>query len=123
MTDIFLSQGFTSFTRKERINDQDIKDAVSEMDKGLIDVSLGNGLYKKRIARKGQGKRGSYRVIIAFRSGKNVFLLYGFTKNERDNINIKELLAFRALAKVFFNFTESDLQKLVAINKLRKVCR
>ncbi|MBX9497673.1 type II toxin-antitoxin system RelE/ParE family toxin [Yersinia enterocolitica] len=121
MTDIFLSQGFTSFTRKERINDQDIKDAVSEMDKGLIDVTLGNGLYKKRIARKGQGKRGSYRVIIAFRSGKNVFLLYGFTKNERDNI--KELLAFRALAKVYFNFTESDLQKLVASNKLRKVCR
>ncbi|MGE4752815.1 type II toxin-antitoxin system RelE/ParE family toxin [Yersinia enterocolitica] len=123
MTDIFLSQGFTSFTRKERINDQDIKDAVSEMDKGLIDVTLGNGLYKKRIARKGQGKRGSYRVIIAFRSGKNVFLLYGFTKNERNNINIKELLAFRALAKVYFNFTESDLQKLVASNKLRKVCR
>lgn len=123
MTDIFLSQGFASFTRKEGIADQDIKDAVSEMDKGLIDVTLGNGLYKKRIARKGQGKRGSYRVIVAFRSGKNVFLLYGFTKNERDNINIKELLAFRALAKVYFNFTEGDLQKLVASNKLRKVCR
>ncbi|WP_174848333.1 type II toxin-antitoxin system RelE/ParE family toxin [Yersinia artesiana] len=123
MTDIFLSQGFASFTRKEGIVDQDIKDAVSEMDKGLIDVTLGNGLYKKRIAKKGQGKRRSYRVIIAFRSGKNVFLLYGFTKNERDNINIKELLAFRALAKVYFNFTEGDLQKLVASNKLRKVCR
>ncbi|CNK58685.1 type II toxin-antitoxin system RelE/ParE family toxin [Yersinia proxima] len=123
MTDIFLSQGFTSFIRKEGIADQDIKDAVSEMDKGLIDVTLGNGLYKKRIARKGQGKRGSYRVIVAFRSGKNVFLLYGFTKNERDNITIKELLAFRALAKVYFNFTEGDLQTLVASNKLRKVCR
>ncbi|WP_227731288.1 type II toxin-antitoxin system RelE/ParE family toxin [Yersinia proxima] len=123
MTDIFLSQGFTSFIRKEGIADQDIKDAVSEMDKGLIDVTLGNGLYKKRIARKGQGKRGSYRVIVAFRSGKNVFLLYGFTKNERDNITIKELLAFRALAKVYFNFTEGDLQTLVASNKLRKVYR
>ncbi|HDL8053684.1 TPA: type II toxin-antitoxin system RelE/ParE family toxin [Yersinia enterocolitica] len=58
MTDIFLSQGFTSFTRKERINDQDIKDAVSEMGKGLIDVSPGNGLYKKCIARKRPAKIG-----------------------------------------------------------------
>jgi hypothetical protein len=32
------------------------------MTEGLYDVDLGGGLFKKRIARTGQGKSGGYRV-------------------------------------------------------------
>jgi len=32
---------------------------------GLVDAQLGGGVVKKRVARAGQGKRGSYRTVLA----------------------------------------------------------
>ena len=45
-------------------------DTATELPKsGLIDANLGGEVLKKRVARKGQGKRGGYRVIVAARKG------------------------------------------------------
>ncbi len=54
-------------------------------------VELGGGLRKIRIARKGGGKSGGYRVLHFYREeGLPVFLLTVFAKNERANITAKE---------------------------------
>ena len=40
--------------------------AAKEIDQGLVDASLGGNLVKKRVARKGEGKRGGFRTIVVF---------------------------------------------------------
>jgi hypothetical protein len=45
------------------------------MNAGLSDANLGAGLFKKRIAMPGRGKRGSWRTLLGFQAGKKAFLL------------------------------------------------
>lgn len=44
---------------KAGLADNALCSSVKEMCDGLIDANLGSNIYKKRIAIKGQGKRGS----------------------------------------------------------------
>ena len=54
-------------------------------------VSLGGGLWKLRVARKGGGKSGGYRVLHFYRADDlPLFLLTLFAKNERANISAAE---------------------------------
>ena len=57
------------------------------MERGLIDANLGSGLFKKRIARSGAGKRDGYRVIVAHRQGAPWFFIEGYAKNVIANIS------------------------------------
>jgi hypothetical protein len=57
----------------------------------LVDANLGGGLIKQRVARPGQGRRGGFRNLMAYRAGAHTVFLYGFAKNERDNIGPDEL--------------------------------
>ena len=67
MLKIYKTQVFNKWSRKEGVTDTCLREAIDEMLRGLIDADLGGGLVKKRIAKSGQGKRGSYRVLLAFR--------------------------------------------------------
>ncbi len=64
----------------------------------MIDADLGGGLIKQRIARAGQGRSGGFRTLIAFRSGYVAVFVYGFGKNERENIEEAELEVLREIA-------------------------
>ena len=75
--------------------------AIETAGRGLIDADLGGGLIKQRVARPGQGKRGGFRMLIAFRPDRAVFL-FGFAKNERDNIEDKELTTLREIVASWF---------------------
>ncbi len=57
------------------------------MESGLIYAELGDGLCKQQVARQGQGKRGGHRTLIAFKKDDRSVFVFGFSKNERDNIN------------------------------------
>ena len=83
---IFKTKWFVRFARRERIKDHALLDAIARAEKGLIDADLGSGLLKQRVARAGEGRSGGYRTIIAYRAGGLAVFLYGFAKNERDNI-------------------------------------
>ena len=67
-------------------------------DAGLIDADLGGGVTKLRLAREGQGRSGGFRSIVLFRRESKAFFVFGFAKNDRDNIRRDELKAFRMLA-------------------------
>ncbi len=50
-------------------------------------ISLGGGLRKVRVARRGSGKSGGYRVLHFYRApDMPLFLLTVFAKNEKANI-------------------------------------
>jgi hypothetical protein len=67
---IFWNKPFTRFARKVRITDAELCEAVSNVERGLIDADLGGGVIKQRIARKGGGKSGGFRALILLRAGR-----------------------------------------------------
>ena len=77
---IFKNKEFHKWTKKQSIKDSSLQKAVQEMNDGLYDANLGGGIYKKRIAYGGKGKRGGVRTILAFQIGKKAFFIYGFAK-------------------------------------------
>ena len=72
--------------------------AAYEISNGLVEASLGGSVYKKRVASQGRGKSGGVRTLIAFRAKDKVFFMYGFAKNQRDNIKANELKALKTMA-------------------------
>lgn len=87
--------------------------AVCEMQAGMIDAGLGGGLVKKRVALPGRGKRGGARTIVATNKDDRWIFIFGFSKNERDNISESELEAFKMIASDLMRMSimELDLAK------------
>lgn len=54
---VYKTRTFARWMKREGLVDQDLRDAIMEMQTGLVDARLGGGLVKKRVARPGQGRR------------------------------------------------------------------
>src|SRR5277367_5120463 len=80
MVPIYKLKPFARFARSENIDDENLVEAVERAGRGLVDADLGGGLIKQRVARKGQGRRGGYRVMVAIRSADYAVFLFGFAK-------------------------------------------
>ena len=94
---IFKTKGVARFARRERIADASFAEAIERAERGLVDADLGGGLIKQRVARTGQGRSGGYRVIVAYRVRGRAVFLFGFAKNDRDNISPEELQTLRLM--------------------------
>ena len=106
---IFANRWFARFADKQNIGDDDLREAVSRAERGLIDADLGGGVIKQRIARKGQGKSGGFRSVVLFRQGERAFFVYAFSKSDRDNIDQGELSTYKTAAAVYLNYTDDEL--------------
>lgn len=118
---IYKTKVFASLTKKEALSDNDLMTACKEMSNGLFDVDLGGNVYKKRIASGNKGKSSGYRTIIGAVIGDKYFFLYAFAKSDRANINAKEKLALKELAKEFLEFSQDELNQLIEDGELIKV--
>jgi len=54
---IFKNTWFTRFAGKENITDDELREAVNQLEAGQADADLGSGVYKIRIARPGVGMK------------------------------------------------------------------
>ena len=120
---VFKTKLFQDWQKKEDIPDKSLCAAVDEMSRGLVDATLGGGLVKKRIARPGAGKRSGFRTLLATNKNDRWFFVYGFAKNERDNIENQELLALKRLAAVLLGMDENAINKLLADTELKEICK
>jgi hypothetical protein len=102
---IYKTKVFDRWANEQGLTDQNLCQAIKEMSAGLIDADLGSGLYKKRVARTGKGKSGGFRTLIATNRGDRWIFVFGFAKNERDNINKKEKDAFKKLANYYLSLS------------------
>lgn len=59
--------------------------------------------------------------MIAFNSAQRSVFLYGFAKNERDNIDTKELDDLKKLARQFLGYTEDQIAEAVKAAELKEV--
>ena len=108
---IFKNSWFTRFADKEGITNDELKNAVNLLEADLADADLGGDVYKVRIARPGEGKRGGYRVIVFFRNEERTFFVYAFVKAKRKNINKKELRVYKKRAKIALSLTNEELRE------------
>ncbi len=95
---VFKAKWLARFTRRERITDESLSEAIERAERGLIDADLGGGLIKQRVARRGQGRSGGFRLIVAYRARGRAVFLYGFAKSELDNIDSDQLSELRTIA-------------------------
>ena len=110
---VFKTKPFARFAAKEGIADAVLRDAIRRAEAGLVDADLGGGVIKQRLARPGQGKSGGFRSIVLFRRQATAFFVYGFAKNDRDNIDRQELKAFRLLAAEMLALNDKELQAAI----------
>ena len=120
---VFKTRTFQRWAGKVGVTDAALLDALAQMERGLIDADLGGNLYKQRVALPGRGKSGSTRTIIATRFAGVLFFLYGFEKNDRDNIATKELVLYQRLAQELLNMTEVQITSALAGKVLMEVIR
>lgn len=118
---IFKTKSFARFAGKEDIDDDVLRDAVDRAERNLIDADLGGFVIKQRVARPGKGKSGGYRTIILFRHGDKAFFVHGFAKSDADNIDSKELAAFKVLAHEMLGYDESMLAQALKTGALVEV--
>ena len=78
-------------------------------------------LIKQRVARKGQGRRGGYRTLMAFSAKVRTVFVYGFAKSERDNIGPDELDFWRRVASAFLSMDETKLKAMIDAQELTEV--
>jgi hypothetical protein len=104
MPRIFTTRPFRRWMGKNRLTNTQLREAVREMQDGLIDARLGGHLLKKRIAL----------------SGTWIFLI-GFNKNERDNIDPDELEALQQIAALYLSLDSTQLQTLIQTDELSEV--
>ena len=112
---IYKSKWFSKWADKEGLQNSDLTIAVQEMQDGLIDADLGGYVVKKRVGLNGQGKRGGARTLLAFKIDEKAFFMFGFAKNQQDNIDKKALKTLRLMAKELLSYSEKQI--LTAINK------
>jgi hypothetical protein len=118
---IYKTRSFARWVKREGLADRDLCDAVVEMQKGLIDARLGGGLIKKRVARSGHGKRGGYRVILASNLGDRWVFMFGFAKNERDNVDDDELRLMKRLASAFLEMDDRMLKQALTSGEILEI--
>ena len=107
---IFKTKTFARWMRKEGLKDAALVGAIAEMDDGVIGVSLGGSVFKKRVAFPGRGKSGSARTLIAYKRGQRAFFMFGFSKTEKVNIDANELRALKLMARTLLEKSNTKLK-------------
>src|ERR1039457_1262473 len=118
---VLKTRWFARFARQEKIADAGLREAIERAERGLVDADLGGGLIKQRVAQRGQGRSGGYRVIVAYRAENRAIFLFGFAKSERKNIGSDELIFLRELAKNWLAADHAKIRKEIETGNLQEI--
>ena len=118
---IYKTRHFARWARKAGLNDSLLETAVLEIQSGLLEADLGGGIVKKRVALPGRGKRGSTRTLLATNLDDRWFFVFGFEKNERENISENELATLKKLARDLLGMTSKKITVAVGEGSLVEV--
>lgn len=115
-------KAFSRWARDEGISDETLLSEIEKADQGNTDASLGNDVYKIRIARQGQGSSGGYRTIVGLKRGDKAFYLHGWDKKQDyPNINKNFEKSLKALADVYFAMDDISLSRAIEAGVLREI--
>jgi len=86
---------------------------IENLKSGLSTADLGSNLYKVRVKREHSGKSSGFRTIIVYKEKDKAIFLYGFGKNEKDNIDKTELQYFKKLGSDLLQLNSEQLSKII----------
>ena len=118
---MFRTPSFQRDFGKSELSVADLRKAMDEISRGLVDATLGGELVKKRVARAGAGKSGGYRTLVAVRVSDRAVFLHLFAKSEKANVDRHELSALKALAKHYLTMTTEALNTAVTRGALLEI--
>ena len=118
---VFATKAFRRFQRKESIDEATLCEAIGRAERGLAGADLGAGLIKQRVGRPGQGRRGGYRTIVAYRKETRPVFLYGFPKNAQANIGAADRRDLADYGKMLLDLGEDGIAALIAGDELKEI--
>jgi hypothetical protein len=106
-----MTKQFSKWIKKQRIGQNELKNALNELYSDNYEANLGGYLYKKRIRFIGRGKSGSGRTIICYKKDDRAIFIHGFSKNEKANLSTKELVALKEFSKLLIGLSNKSLKQ------------
>ena len=104
-----MTKQFAKWASKQKIPENELATALSEVQNGIFDANLGGHIYKKRIRFEGQGKSGSGRTIICYKKSDRAIFIHGFAKNDKDTLSSRELQTFKEFAKILLGLSQDGV--------------
>lgn len=117
---ILKTKWFVRYARHERISDASLRHVIERTERGIVDADLGCGVIKQRLAREGQGRSRGYRLLIAYRAGDRSVFIYGYAKNERENLGDDELATLREIAAAWLEANDERLEHAIQAGILQE---
>ena len=105
---------FNKWSKKVNLTNDDLLVAISDLEGGLSTTGLGSHLFKVRVKREHSGKSSGFRTIIVYQEGEQAIFLYGFGKNEKENIDKAELQYFKKLGNDLLAFDSEKLEESIS---------
>ena len=104
---------FAKWARKSGLKNENMLEAIENLENSLSTANLGSCLYKVRVNRPHSGKSSGFRTIIVYKKNDKAIFLYGFGKNEKGNISQTELQYFKKLGKDLMSLNTEQLEKSI----------
>ncbi|WP_455916232.1 type II toxin-antitoxin system RelE/ParE family toxin [Pantoea agglomerans] len=122
---VYVTKIFERNLKKEGIDDARLCIAAQEIISGLYDADLGGNVFKKRLP-LAAGKSGGARTVVAYKSGKHLFFVNGWTKKGlpkggQKEISDAELQGYRDAAAEMLAMTDKNLEDAVKSKIFREV--
>lgn len=112
---VFRTKWFSKAAKAHGIKDTILCEAIKAVLEGQAD-NLGGGVFKKRL------NQNRDRSIILAKGGQHWFYTFLFAKQDMPNIDEKELLAFKNLAKQYASLEDLKLTEMIRGNELVEIC-
>lgn len=112
---VFKTAWFSRAARKARIHDDELCAAIGAVMRGQAD-DLGGGVFKKRLDQNRQ------RSIIVAKGRRYWVYAYLFAKQDRANITGDELAGFRALADLYAQKVDAEIERELMMKELTEIC-
>jgi hypothetical protein len=120
---IFKTKWFNRWAKGEGIPDSALIQAAEEVAGGKFEADLGGCLFKKRLARPNEGKRGGYRTIVGYKKphSARIIFLYAFAKNSKGNISAKEEKVLSITAGGLLSASDQVIERVLADGEIYEV--
>ncbi len=102
---------FKKWSKTVNLTNRDLLEAIENLEDGLSTANLGSHLFKVRVKREHSGKSSGFRTIIVYKENDRAIFLYGFGKNEKQNIGKAELLYFKKLGNDLLALNSEQLEQ------------
>jgi len=119
---VFKTKTFHRWAKKV-LTDALLCVAAREIEQGVYEADLGQGVCKKRIAIQGRGKSGSTRTLVAKQHAAAIIFLVGREKSD-PGPDFPEVVveAAKAIADGLQRQSIDKLDQLVVDGKLKEIC-